>query len=213
MIYLYVKTHNVTGLKYLGQTKRDPNLYLGSGKYWRCHLDKHGNDVTTEILKECETKSEIKHWGEHYSTKWDIVKSANWANLTEENGAGGDYGPDAAKVVSRKLKETQNDPIWRATTGKQLVANMLATRADPLWKATVGRQRNIRAGNSISKTRNDPIWKSTIGRQTIVEYKKTIQSEEWIMNNTFTCEYCNKTMTGRGNFNRWHGANCKENIK
>ena len=60
-IYLYVKTHNVTGLKYLGQTSsNDPYKYQGSGKYWRLHLKKHGNNVTTEILKECESKADIK---------------------------------------------------------------------------------------------------------------------------------------------------------
>ena len=39
MIYsLYVKQHNVTGLKYLGQTKRNPDTYKGSGKYWKLHV-------------------------------------------------------------------------------------------------------------------------------------------------------------------------------
>ena len=42
MIYLYVKTHNKTGLKYLGKTEQDPFVYLGSGKRWLNHLNKHG---------------------------------------------------------------------------------------------------------------------------------------------------------------------------
>ena len=47
-IYLYVKTHSKTGLKYLGQTSsNDPRMY------WKSHLKKHGLDYTTEILKEC----------------------------------------------------------------------------------------------------------------------------------------------------------------
>ena len=50
MYYLYVKTHNVTGLKYLGQTKRNPITYKGSGKRWNNHLNVHGNNVTTEIF-------------------------------------------------------------------------------------------------------------------------------------------------------------------
>jgi hypothetical protein len=38
-IYLYVKTHNKTGLKYLGQTsQKDPHKYPGSGTRWRHHL-------------------------------------------------------------------------------------------------------------------------------------------------------------------------------
>ena len=50
MIYLYIKTHNVTGLKYLGKTEScDPHKYKGSGKYWNIHLKKHGNDYSKQI--------------------------------------------------------------------------------------------------------------------------------------------------------------------
>ena len=61
--YLYVKTHNITGLKYLGFTSANPYTYRGTGDYWKAHINKHEYDVTTEILKECSTKDEIKHWG------------------------------------------------------------------------------------------------------------------------------------------------------
>ena len=45
IIYLYVKTHRKTGLKYLGKTKKDPFVYQGSGVHWKNHLNKHGYDV------------------------------------------------------------------------------------------------------------------------------------------------------------------------
>lgn len=91
IIYLYVKTHNRTGLKYLGKTIRtDPHQYSGSGKYWINHLTKHGYDYTTEILHECQSKEELKEWGMHYSNLWDVVNSNEWANLKPENGDGGD---------------------------------------------------------------------------------------------------------------------------
>jgi transposase len=58
LIYLYVKTHNKTGLKYLGKTtKLDPHKYSGSGKRWLRHLKKHGFDYTTEILLVTATKN------------------------------------------------------------------------------------------------------------------------------------------------------------
>jgi len=61
--YLMVKTHNITGLKYLCQTKRkDPHKYLGSGLHWERHLNKHGKDITTEIIRECQSKDELKEW-------------------------------------------------------------------------------------------------------------------------------------------------------
>jgi hypothetical protein len=91
MIYLYVKTHNKTGLKYLGKTtKADPHKYPGSGKRWLRHLKKHGFDYTTEILLATEDKEELKETGVFFSKLWDIVASKEWANLMEEKGDGVD---------------------------------------------------------------------------------------------------------------------------
>ena len=90
--YLYVKTHSVTGLKYLGQTRsKDPHKYPGSGKYWTAHLKKHGKQYTTEILKECLTTVEVQAWGEYYSDLWKVVENTDWANLKPEMGQGGWY--------------------------------------------------------------------------------------------------------------------------
>jgi len=38
MVYLYVKIHNVTKLKYFGKTTKNPYNYKGSGLYWKRHL-------------------------------------------------------------------------------------------------------------------------------------------------------------------------------
>ncbi len=57
IIYLYKKTHNITGLQYLGKTTKDPYKYKGSGTRWLNHLNIHGFDITTEILKECKSKA------------------------------------------------------------------------------------------------------------------------------------------------------------
>lgn len=89
MFYLYLKTHNVTGLKYLGFTSKDPYKYLGSGKYWLDHLSKHGKSITTNILLETDDISLIKEEGRKYSELWDIVKSRYFANMTNEEGTGG----------------------------------------------------------------------------------------------------------------------------
>lgn len=109
-IYLYRKTHNQTGLKYLGKTKYDPHRYKGSGIIWVPHIKKYGYDVTTEILKECQTDEELKYWGLYYSTLWNIVEEKDekgkktWANLKPESGDGGDPGPEANKNTSARQK-------------------------------------------------------------------------------------------------------------
>ena len=105
-IYLYKKTHLDTGLKYLGITiAKDPYTYPGSGVYWTCHLEVHGNNVETEILRECETEEELKAWGQYYSKLWNVVESKEWANLIEEAGSGGLWSKESKEKLSQSKKQ------------------------------------------------------------------------------------------------------------
>ena len=113
-IYLYVKTHNLTGLKYLGKTiSSDPHLYQGSGTVWKRHIKKHGYDVTTEILRECNTIEDLKYWGLYYSELWNIVNARDnfgrkiWANLKPEEGDGwasGEYNLMSNLNIRKNIK-------------------------------------------------------------------------------------------------------------
>lgn len=115
--YLMVKTHIVTGLKYLCQTKKiDPYKYLGSGKYWKLHLKTHGKDIHTEILKECATKSELRDWDIYYSNLWNVTTSKEWANLKDETGDGGlPKGFGLGRVLSESHKEALKKAKTRMT--------------------------------------------------------------------------------------------------
>jgi hypothetical protein len=108
LIYLYVKTHNKSGLKYLGKTtKTDPHKYSGSGKRWLRHLKKHGYDYSTEILLATTDKEELKETGIFFSNLWNIVESDDWANLREEAGDGGDvsYFMDKAECSDMTMRQ------------------------------------------------------------------------------------------------------------
>lgn len=85
--YLYIKTHNITGLKYFGKTtKPDPHKYKGSGLYWLKHLKIHGNNVTTEIVGYYTDKKDCFEAADKFSKENDIVESNEWANLVPESG-------------------------------------------------------------------------------------------------------------------------------
>ena len=88
MIYLYVKTHNITKLKYLGKTELDPFKYKGSGKRWKDHLKKYGNDITTEVLGAYETIESFRKDAIRISEELNIVSSNEWANLKIEEEIG-----------------------------------------------------------------------------------------------------------------------------
>lgn len=125
-IYLYVKTHNKTGLKYLGKTKsKDPHKYQGSGDIWKEHIKEYGYDVTTEILQECQTSSELSKWGRYYSSLWDIVNDSKWANKIPETGGGhySGFSENRLKSVTKSLKgvpKTEEHKLkLRGKRGKQ----------------------------------------------------------------------------------------------
>jgi hypothetical protein len=132
-IYLYTKTHNKTGLRYLGKTNStDPHKYKGSGDYWLPHLEKHGYDVTTEILRECQTNDEVKHWGKHYSQLWNIVDERDdcgkktWANLKPEEGDGGTTSaiqnkPERLLKNKEGSTRTWKDPVIREKRIKGMI--------------------------------------------------------------------------------------------
>ena len=113
-IYLYKKTHNKTGLQYLGKTEKNPFTYCGSGTRWLTHLEKHGTDLHTEIIKECATKEEMTHWGSYYSDLWNIVESDEWANLRPETGDGGDTSKteNYLKWIPRMVEENKLLRWW-----------------------------------------------------------------------------------------------------
>lgn len=92
--WLYIKEHNVTGLKYFGKTiKNDVDTYKGSGLVWSRHLKKHSNNVSTIWKQLFLNQDSLKEFASNFSIKNNIVESKSWANLRLEDGLmGGDTG-------------------------------------------------------------------------------------------------------------------------
>lgn len=108
-IYLYVKQHKQTGLKYFGATtKKNPYKYLGSGKYWRRHLRTNGFDIDTIELWEFDNLDACEKFALAFSKKHNIVESTDWANLKPENGRDG-------KVPGSPGMKKEQNPNWGKT--------------------------------------------------------------------------------------------------
>lgn len=118
--HLYIKTHNITGLKYFGKTVKDPFKYNGSGKYWTRHIKIYGNNISTQIVASFEEdqREEMTEFALFFSDFFDIVNSNEWANLKPENGLDGGrlgvdlsgknnpmYGKNHSEETKAKIKE------------------------------------------------------------------------------------------------------------
>lgn len=88
--YLLIKTHNITGLKYLCfTTKENWHDYRGSGKYWKSHLKTHGTNFDTKLIYQNSNYEEFVEYARNLSISLNIVESKEWANLKLEEGDGG----------------------------------------------------------------------------------------------------------------------------
>jgi hypothetical protein len=140
MIYLYIKTHNKTGIKYLGKTVQDPFTYKGSGKRWINHIKKHGNDVTTEIVGTYETIDDLRSDSIIISEKYNIVNSEQWANLRPETGDGG----DTSKHIDYSKLNRGKGMTYEQRYGKEKAEQLRELR-----KQTLGRNSSKRKGKSL----------------------------------------------------------------
>lgn len=197
-IYLYKKTHNITGLMYLGKTThKNPHAYRGSGYIWIPHIKKHGYDVTTEIIKECQTKEEVRYWGMYYSDLWNIVdaRDANgrkiWANLKPESGDGGAL-PTPWNKGKKTGPQSQKTKSKRSATMKGRAAHNKG-KSNPAVS-----ESNKKRFTGVPRTAKDKIAISLGSKG-----KKMA---------TVTCPICNLT-GGRGNMSRYHFENCKYTTK
>lgn len=128
-IYLYVKQHFITGLKYFGKTERlNPYKYMGSGKYWSNHIKTHGNLIETLEVWGFDDQETCTTFALTFSKNNNIVESEEWANLKFENGLdGGGFSISeesrrkmSVAATGRKLSETQKIKISIANTGRKL---------------------------------------------------------------------------------------------
>jgi hypothetical protein len=147
---LYKKTHQTTGLKYLGYTKQDPYVYKGSGKYWTSHIELHGYSVDTEILFQTEHKKDIKPIGIYYSNLWNVVESKDWANLKPEEGEGGggmfgELNPSKRLVVRKKI----SDKLKGVPKSEKHKANIYNPMLDPTISSKTKGKNHVKYDHTV----------------------------------------------------------------
>lgn len=153
LITIYVK-ESPLGLKYLGQTVKDPYKYKGSGVYWKKHIKKHKVEekIITTILFQSFDREEIKQKANYYSQFYNIVKDKNWANLIPETGEN--------KRVDTHPNEETRLKIGRSSKGRIVTKE---TR-DKISKSSKGK--------IMSKESKDKISKSNKGKKRTKEFSK-----------------------------------------
>jgi len=117
IIYLYIKQHSITGLKYFGKTTQpDPFKYVGSGTYWTRHVNSHGKEfIKTVEIWGFDNQELCTDFALKFSEENNIVESKEWANLMPENGLSGGI------IFNNHIKQFNTLPRsskWRETQSK-----------------------------------------------------------------------------------------------
>lgn len=232
MIYLYVKTHKKTGLKYLGKTvASDPHAYKGSGVVWKDHCSKHGFDYTTEILFQSTDKEEIKTKGIYYSELWNVVECNDWANLKREECDGGFCSNSITPLANSKRSEKLKGRVFSEEHRKKL-SDAAKTRSEAVLEKIREQNRSperralsskTHKGKVVSEETKQKMSQASKGRKMSdtakskmkmawSDERKAAQSDRRrLMNLTrpvSTCPHCGKQSKNKGNMNRYHFNNC-----
>ncbi len=203
-VTLYIAEHNMTGKKYFGRTevyfteKDLQKYYHGSGKYWKNHLKKHGNNVTM-IIYGIFSLDEVEEIALKFSHDNNIVESDDWANLITEIGVR-NRDEDIEKIRRQKISKT--------TKGR---------KGKPCSKETKQKLRDYNLGKKLSKETKQKMRKANIGKKLSKEHiekiakanKGQISNFKGISQECVQCPYCGK-VGGNSGMKRWHFDNCKE---
>jgi hypothetical protein len=187
-VWLYIKQHNKTGLRYFGkrtcELKEEVLIYNGSGKYWARHLEEHGNAITTLWCAPFVDRSDLIEFATFFSEFYNIVDATVdgkklWANLIPENGLDG--APKGCKMPSTSISNILNkkgkpSPLKGVPTGKPNLG--------------VAKANKLRTGMPSSRK----------GKPNGLEGKTYIKK---------VCPHCN-IAGGGSNMNRYHFNKCKE---
>jgi len=238
-VCLYIFTHNKTGLKYFGKTALHFTIesllkYGGSGKYWKNHIKKHGNDLSVKIYGIYNI-DEVEEIALKFSKDNNIVKSLNennkkvWANEKDENGLDGNpkgfrHSEETKIKISLKNKGNSTFGFKHSEETKKL-----------LRKIKVGFKHSEETKNKMIDQRKT-ISEETRNKMKIAHKNRTKEEQKIISDkikkskeyyshsdNTkekislankgrvfekVTCPYCGK-IGGGSNMTRYHFENCK----
>lgn len=213
--YLYIKQHNITGVKYFGKTTLpyDKMLeYKGSGDRWLNHLGKHGADIKTIWFKLFDNEQECTEFALKFSKQENIVESSEWANLIPENGLSGfPAGLEFTESHKKRLSETKSGKTWEDIYGVEGARAKRKQNSAPKGPMSNERRKNIslakkgmNSPHSWSDESRNKVSKKLAG---IKKSEETIQKMKHSAKIEKTCPHCGLTGSGPS-MQRWHFKNC-----
>ena len=217
--YLYIKQHEITGLKYFGKTTRNPYNYTGSGKYWKRHIKKYGKEhvKTIAVYGPYTDKVYLEKQALAMSDWFNIVESPEFANMKPENGLdGGSFGhteETRAKMSAAKKGKNKGKNKSEETRAKISSSMKGKNKGKNKSEETRAKISSSMKGKNKGKTASDETRaKMSAAKQNISEETraKISAAKQGIPIPIITCPHCGKS-GGLPLMKSWHFDNCKQN--
>lgn len=158
-IFLLLKQHNITKKYYLCKrvTSNIKSVfsYKGSGKLWKRHLQKNGDNISTCILFITGDITEFKVKANFYNKIWNVGNNKNFLNLRPEEGDGGDTWAYSKNVSDRKSKLSKAMKAFNKTDKGKEIRKRVGRITSDIQK---GKTMKERLGENYVDSREGKKW-------------------------------------------------------
>lgn len=148
--FIYIKEHSITGMLYFGKTTKNPEKYLGSGKYWKRHIKKYGKQYVVNLWYTLFLSyEECIQFATNFSKQYNIIESVDWANLISENGLDGApcghighiFTESELEKLSKASYDRWQDPVYKEKLKESFVLSWTDDRKQKQRERLIGIKR------------------------------------------------------------------------
>ena len=236
-MYIYKITNNINNKVYIGKCELSLNEsqnYYGSGILIKRAIKKYGKEnFSKTIICFCNSVDELNDCEKLYVHMYKTFLKENCYNIAE-GGTGGNsqryYSQEQKDAFKNKMSELvkgDKNPFYNkhhtdetkqkiSKSKKGICTEKMLINLKKVWE--INRQREYKKGFKHSPETIAKLKELQSGQNNGMygkhhsEHSKQLQSEHIKQSKQikFKCPFCGKEVD-KGNFNRWHGENCKFN--
>jgi hypothetical protein len=197
----YVEKHHIIPKSFGGTNEKENIVKLTAREHFICHR-------LLVKMTEGDLKKKMIH------AVWSMTRSSNNQSRLKITGRTYDtIRTEFSKMLSSTRKGVMNKGKKLSTEHKLAISKSTKGRVKTEeTKAKMKESWKFRPSRSAEHC--EAIRKSALGRKQTEETKRKMSESKKGKTPThtlvpFVCEHCGKSGVGIGNYNRWHGKNCR----
>lgn len=213
--YVYRITNKLLGKHYYGvrTSKLEPHADLGirylSSSRDKAFIDdqkKNKDNYRYKVICCFKDRKKAVIFEMKLHSLFDVGRNPNFYNRSKQTASGFDtagisFESESSRERKRQKWLTDNPNKYRSSCGKN----------NPMYGTHRTGEENPFYGRSHTEVSRANMSKAKKGRKLTEEWKQKLK-EAWKKRTTLTCPWCGLETIHIGNYNRYHGDNCKRRL-